>query len=138
MRYLVLVAILGLVGCTGEQSCTEIGCDDDATITYPTGTVSGPYDLVVDTGTEMLTARCSDPGAPEVADNSPGLSCNASSFSVEGPAAQGHSLRVTLTPVGMDAIFEGAEVLLSVVDERQPNGPDCPPTCFSRTGQLGI
>jgi hypothetical protein len=138
MRALVFAMLMTLGGCAGEESCTEIGCTDDATVTFPSGTVDGPYDLVVDTGTTMLTARCNDPGAPEVADNSAGLQCTAAGFTLEGADAQGHSAHVTITPVGMDPVHDRTEVILSVVEERQPNGPDCPPICYSRTGQLGI
>ncbi len=128
-----------LAACGSGSDCTELGCTNDATVTFPSGTVDGPYDLVIDAGGMALTARCADPGAPEALDNPPELtSCTTGGFTLEGDAAQGHSMRITITPVGMEAVIENTEILLSTVDEFQPNGDGCPPTCFSRTGALGI
>jgi hypothetical protein len=138
VRTLGLSLVLLLPGCGSGDDCTELGCDNDASITFSGGRVDVAYDLVVETDGGTFMARCSDPGSPDVANNDPEVQCSATGFTLEGAAALGHSLRVTILPVEMDPVVEGAEVLLSVVDERHPNGEDCPPTCYSRAGQLSL
>jgi hypothetical protein len=136
-RACVIVLVAWLLGsCGSSGACTEIGCESDATVAISGGPITGPFDLVVQTDNSTFMARCADPGAPEVAMNDPEVECSATEIALFGDAATGHSVRVTIVPVEMDPLVEGAEVLLSVVDERTPNGEGCPPTCYSRSGQL--
>lgn len=124
-------------GCASSQSCTEIGCDHEAVVTYPAGLVSGAYSLVLRGDTEMLTARCLDPGSEEAAENPEGLSCDASGFTLLGiDMANEREVVVTIIPDEGDEV--SAEVRLEAIDEITPNGPDCPPVCFVRNGQVRL
>jgi hypothetical protein len=142
MKRLVLLTttswacLLG-AGCS-EDACTLIGCENEAVVTFPSGAVSGPYDLVIAREGDMLTARCNDPNAAEAAANPPELDCNASGFELRGHAlANARSVQITIIDTATDQeVAANVEVFLDVVDESQPNGPDCPPTCFVRNGRL--
>ncbi len=133
----LLLAVLA--GCGSDGSCTDAGCENDASIAFVGSRPEGPYDLMVELDADhVFMARCADPAAPENADNDPEIQCTLSGFSLVGDAATAHSISVTVIPVGMDALVENVQVLLSVVEERHPNGEDCPPTCYSRSGQLTL
>ena len=127
------------LGC-GDSTCTEAACEHQAVVTFPAGLLNGAYDLTLAPADgPLLSARCSDPGAPELADNAEGLTCNATGFEVVGDAARSRSVLVTVTDTDSgDVLVGGIEVRLDAVDEIQPNGPDCPPTCFVRNGQLAV
>jgi hypothetical protein len=139
-----LVVILGSLvpGCTSSSGCTEIGCESEAIVTFPAGLVSGAYDLVLEGEGETVTARCLDPGAPETAENPEGLTCTADRFELLGhPLANERELVVTLVPY--DASGEMGEpvsetVRLDAIEEITPNGPNCPPICVVRNGQLRL
>jgi len=109
-------------------------------VTFPAGLLTAPYDLTLTPADgPPLSARCSDPGAPELADNAEGLTCSATGFELVGDAARSRSVRVTVTDADTgDVLIDGVEVRLDAVDEVQPNGPGCPPTCFVRNGQLAV
>lgn len=122
----------------GEEACTLVGCLDRSIITFPSGVIDGPYDLVVMGVAETLSARCLDPGAPEAMENPAGLECDASSFTLEDhPLASERSVRVTVVDVDTgDTLIENVEVTTVVAEEIHPNGEDCPPTCYVRNGQV--
>lgn len=142
-RFAILLALAGALACGSGQSCTEIACENDATVSYSGMTIQGAYDLVVSTELDQdpehtFMARCADPGSPELADNDPEVRCTASGFELTGAAAIGHSVFVTILPMEGDPVAESVEVLLNVVDTHAPNGEDCEPVCYSRTGQLSL
>lgn len=142
MRILCLplaAVALSLVGpaCLADSGCTEIDCDHEAVVTFPAGAVSGAYTLVLQGELERATARCLDPGSPEAAENPGGLSCDGFGFTLEGhPLANERELLVTVMPDEGDGFM--ASVRLEAVDELTPNGPDCPPVCFVRNGQVRL
>ena len=107
-------------------------------MTFPAGTVSGPYDLTLTSGGSSETARCNDPTAPETNDNPEGLRCDLSGFTLEGhPFANERTLLVTITNVADGMVLaQDVEVRLEAVEELYPNGEDCDPICFVRNGQL--
>ncbi len=133
--FLVAIAVL-VPSCDSSSECTEIGCVSEATVTFPPNFVSGAYDLVLQSGTEMATARCLDPGAPETAENPEGLTCDAGGFRLEGhPLASAREVVVTVIAVGAEEGVSEA-VRLDAIEEVTPNGPDCPPLCVIRNGQV--
>ena len=136
---MVVGSLSPLSGCD-SQSCTEAGCDHMATVTLPAGAVSGAYDLLLEfEGMDTVSARCSDSAAPETADNPDGIACDGSTFTLEGTEAAARTVFVTITdPDSGDAIVPRTEVRLEAVDELRPNGPDCPPVCFVRNGDLKL
>lgn len=128
---------MGIPACTSSQTCTDADCDHSAVVTFPPNVVDGAYSLVLDGDGGMTTARCSDPGNPDTADNPEGLTCNGDGFSLDGhPLANAREIRVTIIPDEGEEVSEF--VRLEAVDEITPNGPDCPPICFVRNGQLRI
>jgi hypothetical protein len=132
----VLLATL-VPGCVGTSACTELGCSSEALVTFPAGLVSGAYDLVLEGETETVTARCLDPAAPETVDNPPELRCDAQGFMLDGhPLANERELVVTVIPDEGEMVSE--PVRLEAIMEITPNGPDCPPTCVERQGQLRV
>lgn len=140
-RAALVVTLAGLVpGCTSEPACTEIGCESEAIVTFPASLVSGAYDLVLEGEGPTVTARCLDPSAPETAENPEGLECDASGFRLHGELANEREVVVTVIPYvdgePGDAVSES--VRLDAIEEITPNGPDCPPLCVVRNGQLRL
>ncbi len=134
---LLTLPLLVATACTGTTTCTDAGCENEAVVTFPPSLVSGAYDLLLDGDMGSATIRCLDPGAPETQENPAGITCDAQGFTLLGHSlANARSLRVTIIPVDEDPVIENEEVRLEAVDERNPNGPDCPPTCFVRNGQV--
>lgn len=133
----LLALVLLAPACTSGESCTDADCQHSAVVTFPVGIVSGSYLLILADGPQMAMARCLDPGNPETADNPEGLRCDAQGFTLEGhELANARELTVTIIPDEGDEVVEA--VRLEAVDEITPNGPDCPPICFVRNGQLRL
>jgi len=136
---LLLPLVLWINGCSASpSSCTEIGCESEAVVTFPPALISGGYDLVIEGDDAMATARCADPSAPETADNPEGLRCDSVGFTLQGhPLADEREVQVTIIPTDGSDTTTGL-VRLDAVDEITPNGPDCPPICVVRNGQLTV
>lgn len=133
----LLVPSLVGPGCAVDSGCTEIDCNHEAVVTFPPGSVSGAYTLELRGDFETAIARCLDPSNPETADNPSGLTCDAFGFTLEGhPLANEREVLVTVTPDEGDGF--SVPVRLEAVDELTPNGPDCPPVCFVRNGQVRL
>lgn len=135
------LAMLLPTGCATETACTEVGCESEAIVTFPAGLVSGAYDLVLEGEGQTATARCLDPSAPETAENPPGLRCDATGFELLGhPLANERELVVTIVPYenGEPGEPVSEAVTLSAIETITPNGPDCPPICVVRNGQLRL
>jgi len=140
-RWWVLgIALSGvcLTGCADTETCTLAGCSHEASVTYSSGLVMGPYDLRLEPeGEDPLVARCSDPGAPEAVDNPYGLSCHSTGFLLQRAAAAAPTMRITITyPESGSVVVDAVEVQLETVEELRPNGPDCGPVCLVREGTL--
>jgi hypothetical protein len=137
-RVLLGILLTPILACDGIGTCTEVGCEHRAAVSFPPGTATGPFDLHVGDGIDMVSARCNDPEAEQDTEETSSLSCDSSGFTLTGhPLANARSLRVTVVDVHTgDAPIANAEVVLDVVDTLQPNGPNCEPTCFVRNGQI--
>ncbi|MEM6992893.1 MAG: hypothetical protein AAF721_20425 [Myxococcota bacterium] len=135
---ITVLATTVLSSCDGSAACTEIGCDHQAVVTFPAGLVAAAYDIALSfPDGNTLSARCSDPGAPELADNPEGLSCDLGGFELIGDEASARSVVVTITATETgDVLLAPTEVRLEFTDEVRPNGPDCEPVCFVRNGQV--
>jgi len=132
------VAVLTIDGCASNE-CTEMACENSVRVDYRPGSVSGPYDLVVSGDNGTLSARCSDPAAPEAEDNPEGLVCDDRGFVIDsGPLATSvFDVRLTIIDVESgDSIVEACPVSLTAGDPMTPNGPSCPPTCYEHSGYL--
>ena len=133
------MALAALAGCGGgSEACTEIGCESSATVEFQTS-IPQAYDLQVRIGGETLTARCNDPDSMEAVDNPEDLECDARGFTIIGPRGESSSAMITVVDATTEeAIFANISVQLATSADGtlQPNGPDCPPVCYERFGQL--
>lgn len=137
LRPLAALACLCLCvpSCAGADACTEADCNNEAVVTYPAALVSGPYNLTLRNGSEMETFACNDPQT--AAELPPEIDCDADGFElVDSPFGLRSTVTVTITDADENLIAGPTEVRLNAVDEVQPNGPDCEPTCIIRNGAL--
>ncbi|MEM6292962.1 MAG: hypothetical protein AAGA54_16930 [Myxococcota bacterium] len=136
LRLLAVASVsLLLVSCDDTTACTEVGCENEAVVTFPAGLITGPYELTLSNGSQMETYICNDQSrAPE---NPEGVSCDAAGFELVGSVfAARSSVFVTIISETGDALLERREVTLQAVETVQPNGPDCEPTCVVRNGRV--
>ncbi len=137
LRPLLCLALLMTPGCAaGGLECTEVDCNNEAVVTYPSGLVSGPYSLTLSQGGEMETFACND---PETAADLPAevTRCDASGFElIDSRFGVRSTVTVTLADPDGNLIAGPTEVVLSAVETLQPNGPDCEPTCIIRNGRF--
>ncbi|MCX4244635.1 hypothetical protein [Paraliomyxa miuraensis] len=127
-------------GCASQAECSQASCESEAVVTFPAdlfdGGLSGPFDLVIEGDGTTAIARCNDPSAPETADNPEGLACNGQGFTLDGhPLANEREVVVTIIRLETDEVVSES-VRLDAIEEITPNGPDCPPLCVVRNGQL--
>ena len=137
LRPLAALACLNLFvpSCVSTDACTDVGCSNEAVVTFPTGLVSGPYNLTLRQGSDMETYACNDPQT--AADLPPEVECDGGGFElVDSPFGLRSAVTVTITDPDETLIAGPVEVLLQAVDTVQPNGPDCEPTCVIRNGRL--
>jgi len=134
-------ALLLLVpsSCTGSGvgACTEIGCESRATVTYNT-TITGKYLLRLSAG-GGVDVRCND-ASIEAENNPPWITCTGNGFEILGDEAISSSVTVSITLLegDMDELARNEVVALTTGPNGvlQPNGPDCEPTCFERSGSI--
>lgn len=136
----LLSALLGVASCASSTACTQASCESMATVTYGSGLfpgpIAGPYDLVLEGEGDTATARCLDPSAPETADNPEGLTCDGQGFVLDAhPLAIERELTVTIVLLETDESITET-VRLDAIEEITPNGPDCPPICVIRNGNI--
>ena len=130
-----LCLALGLSSCDGgESACTELDCVNTAIVTLPAGLVSGPYELTLSNGSDMDTFFCSDP--QQAGQNPEGVVCDGARISIEGPFAARSSVSVSMVDANGDTIISRQDVTLESIETVQPNGPDCDPTCVTRSGRI--
>lgn len=127
---------LGGISCSAAGgSCTEVGCSNEAVVTYPGGLVSGPYNLTLQNGGGSETYVCNDPQT--AAELPPEVDCNGSGFELtDSDFGSRSTVTVTITDLDENVLAGPAEVVLQAVETLQPNGPDCEPTCVVRNGRL--
>lgn len=131
-----LLAILVVSACGGGTACTEIACENTATVTYPSGLITGTgaYTLMLTRGGTTQVAMCNDPEGG--ADNPVGLTCTTTGFELDGHAfAAARSLIVTIF-VDEETVVSEQEVILQAVETLLPNGEGCDPTCVVRNGRV--
>lgn len=138
LRTWLALACLALAGTSCSDtgaSCTEVGCSNEAVVTYPPGLLSGPYNLTLQGSGESETYACGDPQT--AAELPPEVDCNAAGFELtDSDFGARSTVTVTITDMDQNEIAGPVEVVLQAVETVQPNGPDCEPTCFVRNGRL--
>lgn len=124
-------------GCVESGVCTEIGCTSTAEVSYGSIVVDEPYQLIIDPNGATVTAIClgeegDEPQPPEW------LSCDANGFTITGSEADLLTVvSVTVAPVSSgEAVIADELVNLSTDEVNRPNGPDCEPTCYVRSGAV--
>lgn len=126
-------------GCVGAEACTEIGCESVAEVSYGSRVVNEPYELTIDPNGPKMTVTClGDPdlAEPDAAPEPPEwLRCDASGFTITGSEADLlTAISVTVVPIATEEPVIANELLFLSTDEvLQPNGPDCEPTCYTRS-----
>jgi len=138
LRTWLALACLALGGTSCSDtgaSCTEVGCSNEAVVTYPGGLVSGPYNLTLQNSGQSETYACNDPQT--AAELPPEVDCNAGGFELADSEFGARStVTVTITDPDENVIAGPTEVVLQAVETLQPNGPDCEPSCVIRHGRL--
>ncbi len=132
----VLGLLTAAAACGGAQACTDAGCENTATVTYPSSLGGEPYLLVLSADGKDVSVRCNDPAA--AADNPATITCDGAGFELSGHEfAALRSVSVTVRLDDEDApTFERAAATLNTVDMNYPNGEDCEPVCFVKTGRV--
>ncbi len=120
-----------------EPPCGDEVCVSRVEISHARA-VSVPYDIVVNVGEFTYSARCNDPDALETTKNSQAFTCQRGGlgFTLEAEhLVTAYFLTVNMQAVnGDDELPQHVTVDLTVAEHLQPNGPNCDPTCYSRTG----
>lgn len=140
-RFLAMTALaaLAFVGCKSGPACTEIACTSQARVAYPMP-VAAPYGLAISVGGQSVVVEC--PAAGKAAGIGFVIDCDANGFLLQtsreffGSApvdTETLVIEFTITPTGASVIRGKAEAPRG--EKSQPNGPECPPTCWSRTAQ---
>jgi hypothetical protein len=132
---LTLVGSSGGCGGPGSGACTEIGCSSVAEVSYGSQVINEPYQLIIDPNGTNILAVCL--GEPEDEPQPPEwLECDATGFTITGSEADLlTAISVTVVPIATeDPVIANELVFLSTDEVLQPNGPDCEPTCYTRSG----
>lgn len=122
-------------GCT-YGACTEVACESELSVDYGNIVVNEPYALTLVLGGETISVTClsdnpDDEPVPEF------LDCDAGGFEITGERADNTTVSVAVVPLSTgEAVIPNALVTLTVQEVLQPNGPDCDPTCYRRTGSV--
>ncbi len=84
--------------------------------------------------------RCNDPGSLEELNNPDFVTCDSGGFELHGSAAERNSVTVMVVDVAAEeVVFASQLVTLATspdVPPETPNGPGCPPECYTRFGEL--
>lgn len=130
---LVLLSLSTALGC-GAVVCTEIGCESTLVVDYGDVVVNEPYSLTINPGGQVVTVVCLA-DSPDAEPLPEWLECNAGGFEITGENAEGTTISVAVVPLSTgEAVIPNALVPLSVDEILEPNGPDCDPVCYARTG----
>jgi hypothetical protein len=129
----VLLAISTVVGC-GDSACTLIGCESTLVVDFGEVVVNEPYSLTINPGGQSVTVVClaDDPDAEPLPE---WLECDAGGFEITGENAEGTTISVAVVPLSTgEAVIPNALVPLTVDEILEPNGSDCEPVCYTRSG----
>ena len=144
MRWFVslclLVPLSLLVGCRGTECAfdkhepVEIVCDSILTVDYGAVVVNEPYSLSINPGGTPVTVTClaDEPDAEPLPE---WLTCDANGFEITGEYAENTTISVAVVPLSTgEAVIPNALVPLTVDEINEPNGHDCDPVCYERSG----
>ena len=123
---------LALAGCNNPE-CTLACCESKLSVRYGLS-VSEPYSLTINPGgqTQSFTCLANDPDAEPLPE---WLTCDAGGFEITGERADNTTISVSVVPLStQEALIPSALVTLAVDETLEPNGPDCPPACYERSG----
>jgi hypothetical protein len=130
---LVLFSISTLLGC-GSVVCTTLGCESTLVVDFGDVIVNEPYSLTINPGGQPVTVVClaDDPDTEPLPD---WLECDAGGFEITGENAEGTTISVAVVPLSTgEAVIPNALVPLTVDEILEPNGSDCDPVCYTRSG----
>ncbi len=137
MLALLVSSLAAAGGGCGPEVCTEIGCSSVAEVSYGSRTLAEPYLLTITPNGPSVTALClgaegEEPLPPDW------LACDGQGFTITGSEADLLTVvSVTVVPVESgEALIANELVTLDTLDIEQPNGPDCEPTCYVRSGTV--
>jgi hypothetical protein len=131
----VLLSLSTVLGC-GASVCTEIGCDSTLVVDYGDVVVNEPYSLTINPGGQVVTVVCLADG-PDPEPLPEWLECDAGGFEITGENAEGTTISVAVVPLSTgEAVIPNALVPLTVDEVNEPNGPDCEPVCYVRSGSV--
>lgn len=132
---LALALTLTLTGCQSGE-CTEIGCESSMVVDYGDIVVDEPYLLTINPNGQQVSVVClsNDPNDEPLPE---WLRCNAEGFEIRGEQADSTTITVAVVPLSTgEAAIPNALVALTVDEVNQPNGPDCEPVCYVRSGSV--
>jgi hypothetical protein len=130
---LMLLSISTVLGC-GGQLCTEIACESTLVVDFGEVVVNEPYSLTINPGGQPVSVVClaDDPDAEPLPE---WLECDAGGFEITGENAEGTTISVAVVPLSTgEAVIPNALVPLTVDEILEPNGSDCDPVCYTRSG----
>lgn len=114
--------------------CTLIGCESKLSVDYGDDVVNEPYTLTINPDGAPISVVClsDDPDADPLPE---WLECDAGGFEITGELAENTTISVSVVPLSTgEALIPSALVPLTVDDTLEPNGPDCGPVCYVRSG----
>lgn len=136
MRYLLAIFPLIAACDTAGRACTEIGCAGSLVLQVAgvEGT-TGLAGMVTVAGRDFIV-DCGGTSDPEV-------SCEANAISILLPEVGGGEVVWSLAASGPDTGqggggYAGNGTFTPDWSESQPNGPDCPPTCWVGEGTVEL
>jgi hypothetical protein len=127
------MSIFGALGCSAAE-CTLIGCDSRLEVDFGDVVVNEPYSLTINPRGQPVTVTClaDDPDAEPLPE---WLECDAGGFVITGENAENTTISVAVVPLSTgEAAIPNALVTLTVQETLEPNGPDCEPVCYVRSG----
>jgi hypothetical protein len=130
---LVLLSLSTVLGC-GASMCTEIGCESTLVVDFGDVIVNEPYSLSINPGGQPVTVVCLA-DTPDAEPLPEWLECDAGGFEITGENAEGTTISVAVVPLSTGvAVIPNALVPLTVDEILEPNGSDCEPVCYTRSG----
>lgn len=105
-------------------------------VSYGAVVVNEPYTLTINPGGQPVTVTClaDDPDTEPLPE---WLECDAGGFSITGENAENTTISVAVVPLSTgEAVIPSALVTLTVNEINEPNGPDCEPVCYERSGTV--
>ncbi|PRP90573.1 hypothetical protein ENSA5_63760 [Enhygromyxa salina] len=132
---LILILLPSLSSCGGGV-CTTASCDSTLVVDYGAIVVNEPYALTINPNGQPVSVTCLD-NAPDAEPLPEWLECDAGGFEITGEMAETSTISVAVVPLStQEAVIANALVTTLVDEILQPNGPDCEPACYQRSGSV--